>query len=297
MTYGETDAESVARGRIDYWALGGEHAGNTLTTSPRTAHYAGTPQGRSPMDVGPRGCTLVDVQPDGETRLRFIATDVIRWQTERVPLDTRADKRELSRLLQEKMRALVDGSPSRDLLVSWKIVTDGPLAVSLRRGGLAEQIAGELRQEFGHRQTVAWTVSLVVESPRQFPRHWYEEDTILGDFVRALRDHQAKGGGLVRPDFPAARTTPGRPAGGRRPVVRRVGAGTRAAAGGGGGRRPAAGRRPVRRQRVARRRRKMLARLEAGRMPGLPKARTARHAVVSKLCLATTSQGSQEMPR
>ncbi len=194
VAYGETDEESVARGRVDFWALGGEHAPSTPCKSPCTAHYSGTPQGRSPADPGPRGCTLVDVGADGEAKLRFVATDAVRWHTERIQLDARADKRELSRLLHEKMRSLVDGSPSRDLLVSWKAVTEGQLAVPLRRGGLADQIVADLRQEFGHGQTAAWTVALMAESPRKLPRHWYDEDTILGDFVRALRDHQSKRG-------------------------------------------------------------------------------------------------------
>jgi DNA repair exonuclease SbcCD nuclease subunit len=194
VAHGKTEAEAVARSGIDYWALGGAHARETLCTSPCTAHYAGTPQGFSPDDTGPRGCTLAEVLSDGETRLRLVATDAVRWHAERIELPAAAGESELNRLLHDKLRAIIEGTPGREILVTWTVSTNGKLARPLRRGGLADELVTNLRQEFGRRQTAAWTVSLDVEPPRKLPKHWQEEETILGDFVRAMRDHQAQRG-------------------------------------------------------------------------------------------------------
>jgi hypothetical protein len=134
----------------------------------------------------------VDVEPEGELRLRFVPTDVVRWHAERIPLEAGANQGDLLRQLSDRMQTLVKDAPGRHLLVTWKIVTDGQLTLPLRRGGLANEIVERLRREFGHGATVAWTVSLTVDPPRKLPHQWYEEDTILGDFVRALKDRQSK---------------------------------------------------------------------------------------------------------
>lgn len=186
------DEQSLAGGQADYWALGGEHGRKTVCTKPCTAHYPGTPQGRSPAETGARGCTLVEVEPGVETRLRFVATDVVRWHHERIQLEAGTNRGDLLRDLSERMQALTADAAGRHFLVTWKIVTDGQLTLPLRRGGLADEIVERLRRDFGHAATAAWTVSLTVEPPRKLPRQWYEEDTILGDFVRALKDRQSK---------------------------------------------------------------------------------------------------------
>jgi DNA repair exonuclease SbcCD nuclease subunit len=189
--HADLDERSLAGGQADYWALGGKHERKTVCRQPCTAHYPGTPQGRAPADTGPRGCTLVEVEPGVETRLRFVPADAVRWHAERVALEPGVNQGDLIRELSERMQALTTEA-GRDLLVTWNIVTDGQLSLPLRRGGLADEIVERLRREFGHATTAAWTVSLTVEPPSKLPRAWYEEDTILGDFVRALKTRQSK---------------------------------------------------------------------------------------------------------
>ena len=84
VTCGRAEARVAAALPIDYWALGGRTDRKTLFTEPRTAHYPGTPQGRRPADVGPHGCTMVEVQASRQVRLRFIPCDAVRWQHERI---------------------------------------------------------------------------------------------------------------------------------------------------------------------------------------------------------------------
>jgi len=47
-----------------------------------------------------------------------------------------------------------------------------------------------LRTEFGRAQPVVWTTEMTVKSTAELPAESYEEDTILGDFLRAVREHQ-----------------------------------------------------------------------------------------------------------
>jgi hypothetical protein len=51
----------------------------------------------------------------------------------------------------------------------------------------------DLRRRFGHGTPVAWSASLVCESPLSVPAEWYDEETVLGDFVREYRTMSAEG--------------------------------------------------------------------------------------------------------
>ena len=53
MGYGTSDASSLAEGRFEYWALGGEHNRKLLEGGASAgAVYCGSPQGRSLDEAG-----------------------------------------------------------------------------------------------------------------------------------------------------------------------------------------------------------------------------------------------------
>jgi DNA repair exonuclease SbcCD nuclease subunit len=193
VAYGEADASSLAgHKQIDYWALGGRHQRDTLFESPQAAHYCGTPQGRCPEEYGPRGCTLVQVDSGRKTRTKLIETDTVRWRKESVALDENAGRNDLQRELRARMQRIATEASGSTVLVAWTVQTDGELAGTLR-GGLGQEITDWLRSEFGQAQPAVWTVSLDVESTLGVSEELYEEDTILGDFLRAVREHQQNG--------------------------------------------------------------------------------------------------------
>lgn len=191
VTHGEANAESLAAQDINYWALGGQHHRKTLFNLPHQAHYSGSPQGRCLTETGAHGCTLVHVDHSGKIRTQLIATDVIRWHNERIELNDNTTREDLERSLRDRTQNLAAEGSDRISMVSWNVSGTGRLSSLLRHSGLADELVSMLRYEFAHRQPAAvWTVSLEVERPAQFPPAWYDEDTILGDFLRAVRDHQ-----------------------------------------------------------------------------------------------------------
>ena len=190
VAFGEADASSLAgHKQIDYWALGGRHAQKTLFESPQTAHYPGTPQGRCLEEDDAHGCTLVQVDPGRKARTNFIPTDVVRWRNEVVALEENAGRNELQRELRSRMQRIATEASGTTVLIAWKVRAEGALVGSLR-GGLGLELTDWLRTEFGRARPAAWTVSLDVESNADVPEELYEEDTILGDFLRAVREHQ-----------------------------------------------------------------------------------------------------------
>ena len=74
--------------------------------------------------------------------------------------------------------------------MKWKIKTTGEFQPGLRKASLQREVLNWLRQEFGQLHGSLWTTSLDIEAPRSLPTEWYEEDTILGDYLRALSGFQ-----------------------------------------------------------------------------------------------------------
>ena len=74
------------------------------------------------------------------------------------------------------------------------IAGSGPLITALRRGSLAAELVQWLREDYGHRLPAVWTVSLEAETSEALPPEWYEQETIRGDFLRAIRQLQISAG-------------------------------------------------------------------------------------------------------
>lgn len=197
VAHGIAEGESLAEQPIDYWALGGQHQRKSLCQAPYTAHYCGSPQGRELAESGPHGCTLVSVDHEGKTRTQLLVTDSVRWHEERLAIEGSAKPDDLHQQLSARMRTLASEAGDRTSLVSWTIEALGPLPESARLGWLsrrsaqAAELLAWLRDEFGKSVPPIWTASLEIAPPAALPTGWYEEDTILGDFLRAVQVHLA----------------------------------------------------------------------------------------------------------
>ena len=84
--------------------------------------------------------------------------------------------------------------PEQTVLCRWRLVTSG--------GDSAPQIYGMewraallewLRVEFGKSGDGLWSISLEEGSSESLPSEWYEEDTLLGEYLRAIGRYQCDG--------------------------------------------------------------------------------------------------------
>jgi DNA repair exonuclease SbcCD nuclease subunit len=187
VAHGTSDSAGREGDRVHYMALGGRHAHQTVDHEPGVAHYCGTPQGRGPSEVGPHGATLVHVDDTGRARPQFVATDAVRWTEQTLEVTAPTREEQLSERLFDRMEKLIAKHPGINLLVRWKVEGTGPLVNRLRPGGLADELLTDLRRRFGIGQPLAWSASLECDSPLSVPPEWYDQETVLGDFVRQVR--------------------------------------------------------------------------------------------------------------
>lgn len=188
--HGEASLDELAPRSIHYWALGGRQRAETLAESPATVRYPGAPQGLSPASTGRHGATLVNVDGAGEIRLQALACDVFRWQNEQLTASSITSDEELFQQLVQRTTQLIAGAPERHLLVRWSLEVNDHLRGQLRRDGLAAELTARLQQHFAGRKPIVWTCELAAPAREDVPAELYEEDTILGDFLRSLRDQR-----------------------------------------------------------------------------------------------------------
>jgi DNA repair exonuclease SbcCD nuclease subunit len=188
--HGEVEAASLSPRGLHYWALGGLHATNTLCNTPCVAHYSGSPQGRSRQETGAHGCTLVQVDEQRHIRTNLLPTDMFRWCEEYLVVDEHTTREGLESLLRERVQTLSDASSEVVLLISWTVAGTGPLMGRLRSGPLAAELLARLRADFGQATPARWSLSITCEPAARLPDDWYEQETFLGDYLRALRHFQ-----------------------------------------------------------------------------------------------------------
>jgi DNA repair exonuclease SbcCD nuclease subunit len=187
---GDFTAEQLLPEELHYWALGGRPNRETLFSSQSTGMYAGSPQGRDAREPGDHGCWLVNVDPEKKIRTQFMPTDSLRWHVEHVQFASEVARHTLQDNLRDRLKKVAAQAGDRPTLVAWKV--EG-LARSrgVRYEHLEAELAAMLRHETGYGNPPVWTASVDITPPAQLPGMWYEEDTLLGDFLRLMRDVEA----------------------------------------------------------------------------------------------------------
>ncbi len=189
VAYSTSDSAGREGDRVHYMALGGRHRRATVDTEPGIAHYCGSPQGRAPSESGPSGCTLIHAG-EQETTTKFIATDSLRFVDESLEVTASTTLEMLEDRLDERLDKLRTKSQSNDLLVTFHIRGTGALIPQLRPGGATTSLVGRLRKRAAKRTPLCWTVDIRCSSPVVPPEEWYDQETILGDFLRQLREYE-----------------------------------------------------------------------------------------------------------
>ena len=176
---------------VRYWALGGRHKSSKLEKPGSIVAYPGTTQGRTPKESGAFGCLLSRVDSNGKLRVQSVETDCVRWLPQKVAIHESANDTDLKNTLSERALKLISDHGEQTLLVHWNLTTTGDFSPKLRRRDNVERLLDWLRDEFGRGETGLWSTQLTVSPPETMPTSWYEEDTILGEYLRCIGRYQS----------------------------------------------------------------------------------------------------------
>jgi DNA repair exonuclease SbcCD nuclease subunit len=202
ITYGRADVEKLAARPVDYWALGSRHDRQSLSVrrlggedsaewhAAGLIHYPGSPQGRGLDESGPHGCTLVHISDEQTVRTQFIATDMVRWHDEQLSVEAGQSRGDVKRRMAERMKLLVSEAGQRPLIVQWTLHDCQHLGTPYHKRQWCGELLDWLRSEFGREEPPAWSLGVSLDDASMMPRGWEDEDSMLGDFLRVLRDQE-----------------------------------------------------------------------------------------------------------
>ena len=187
--YGTADVDALSEARFDYWALGGVHDRTEMEGGAEAgAVYCGTPQGRCLSETGAHGYSIVDVDSDRNTRIHPVECDSFRYCRVEIDAAEIAAVGGIRNLLGERIIRLQHENGGRHLLIGWDIsVATGE---ALHAVGDANELLQWLRREYGHGTPAAWSLQVNVRPPRNYPKSWHDEDTILGDYLRVAEKNR-----------------------------------------------------------------------------------------------------------
>ena len=191
LTYGEMESANLVADGIHYWAMGGKHKPTRLDRAGSHISWPGTTQGRTPKESGPHGFNYVRVDSNGKFKIQAVQSDRVRWLPQKIAIAENVNKKELKEALTDRALKVIADTTDQIILSRWFLATDGEFNPRIRKEGWADEILEWLRDEFGRGDKGLWSTSVNIETPKSLPIEWYEEDTILGEFLRVVGRYQS----------------------------------------------------------------------------------------------------------
>jgi hypothetical protein len=127
-------------------------------------------------------------------RPQFVATDAIRFVTERIELGAivpPVQPLQLVSLLEQQSATWQGGDPERIWLVTWHVAGEAEVSSQLRRPTWASELVASRQLEEQKQQSRVWTIG--VEAETKAPEASSNEETFLGDFLRTVRQFEEDG--------------------------------------------------------------------------------------------------------
>ena len=191
IAHGEFDTATMPFDEIRYWALGGRHKSTKLEKPGSLVAYPGTPQGRTPKESGSFGCNLCRVDSNGKLRVQSVETDTVRWLPQKISVHESINDTDIKNVFSDRALKLVSDNSDQTLLVHWHVSTTGDFDPGLRRKENNIRWLDWLRDEFGRGESGLWSTHITIDPPTTLPTSWYEEDTILGEYLRSVGRYQS----------------------------------------------------------------------------------------------------------
>ena len=191
LTHGDFESPALNAQHIRYWALGGRHKPSTLEKTGTFVVYPGTPQSRRPKESGVHGFKICRVDSSGKIRVQNVDADRVRWMPQKVAISEQVQLEELKNELGERALKIMTDTTDQVVLCNWYLATEGEFNPRIRKREWKKNLIDWLRDEFGRSDKGLWSVSLKVQAPKNLPVEWYEEDTLLGEYLRAMGRYQS----------------------------------------------------------------------------------------------------------
>jgi len=160
--YSPCTVEDLSLTGIDYWALGHIHNHSILSSSKPSVVYSGCSQGRSPREVGPKGCCFVTLEPGYAPTIEFIPTDIIRYKSDSLDISSGSSIDDVLSLVTEKCKEISSELEKRISIIRLVLTGRTNLHKELQKGDSIPGILEDIRRHFIGRDPLIWLDKLVL---------------------------------------------------------------------------------------------------------------------------------------
>ncbi len=196
--YAPTTPERLADKGYHYWALGHVHSHEAVRENPWIV-FPGNTQGRHARELGPKGCVVVDANPDeGIRSVEFVATDVARWQHLAIDATDLVNIDDLQEVVQKAVRVAVREAGER--LLALRLFIGGRTPLHGRLAGSPESFRAEVCAWFNEASgSAAWLekIKLSIAPPLDIATLSGRDDP-FGMLLRRLGELAADPSALAR---------------------------------------------------------------------------------------------------
>lgn len=181
----EIDADDV----LDFVALGGRSTYHEHSVDGVPVICAGTHQPRRPGKESTGGLVEVLLRPDKTTHRR-VTTSFVRFVEESQEFIAAPTLESLKERIGERCLDLASSIGDDIGIIRWLVDVPSADYAGLDVHGLERDLIAWLRKEFCKQSHRLWSYRVEFRAEGATPTSWMEEDSILGDFLRALRDYE-----------------------------------------------------------------------------------------------------------
>ena len=185
QNYAPCNIEDLVSSAVDYWALGHVHTRQILRDERPAIVYPGNPQGRHPRETGMHGVYLVEVTDDGTPRLEFVETDVVRWQTLTLEIDSIETEQELMETMDGIVAASAKATDDRPVVYRLDLKGRGSLHRWLTLPQNSRDLQMWLNDLYSDRSPWMWCERINVRTATLLDRERAtQRDDFVGDLLR-----------------------------------------------------------------------------------------------------------------
>jgi len=162
--YAPFKVEDVTGKGFDYWALGHIHKRQIIRDRYPVIVYPGNPQGRDFGETGAKGCYMVEIAKNKTPEIRFIPTQLIRFEDVRIDLTGEEKIDRLSGRIEEVISSLEDYEENTSCILRISFYGRTPLHSLLNKQEEVEQLVHYFNEGQLNQMNYIWIDSIRVKT-------------------------------------------------------------------------------------------------------------------------------------
>lgn len=187
-------SQDLQTAQLDYWALGHVHAHAVLRPADPAIVYPGSPQATALGETGQKGCCLVTLEPGADPDVRFVPTDLVRFESGTVDVSDCLAPDEAVARVRAKCQEISSGLDGRHAVLALSLTGETDLRAGLHPGADVDGLLGRVREHLDGDEPWIWLERLDLNTQAAYdPQTLGEAKHLVADIASVyheLQDHE-----------------------------------------------------------------------------------------------------------